>query len=73
VVSVPVETRYAVAGGSEQFRNSHFLLFRDLARITTHVVGQVLGHGRLLRAYRGTRDRPPVIFDKDAPDGSRQP
>jgi glycosyltransferase involved in cell wall biosynthesis len=73
VVSVPVETRYAVAGGSEQFRNSHFRLFRDLARITTHVVGQVLGHGRLLHAYRGTRNRPPVIFDPDASGESRQP
>jgi glycosyltransferase involved in cell wall biosynthesis len=64
VVSVPVETRYAVAGGSEQFRKSHFRLFRDLARITTHVVGQVLSHGRFLHAYRSTRGRAPVIFDQ---------
>ncbi|MGY1410585.1 MULTISPECIES: glycosyltransferase family 2 protein [unclassified Luteimonas] len=73
VVSVPVETRYAVAGGSEQFRSSHFRLFRDLSRITTHVLGQVLGHGQLLRAYRGTRSRAPVIFDPDAAGDTRQP
>src|SRR5690606_8053702 len=73
VVSVPVETRYAVAGGSEQFRNSHFRLFRDLSRITTHVLGQVPAHGQLLRAYRGTLNRAPVIFDPDAPGDTRQP
>ena len=72
VVSVPVETRYAAAGG-EQFRKSHFRLFRDLSGITTHVVGQVLGHGQLLRAYRGARSRAPVVFDPDAVDRRRQP
>ena len=74
VVSVPVETRYAEAGSPLQFRKSHFRLFRDLSRITTHVVGQVLGHGRLLDAYRRKRGRAPVIFDRDAamPDEQRQ-
>ena len=71
VVSVPVETRYAVAGGDEQFRKSHFRLFRDLASITTHVVGQVLSRGRLLDAWRTTRRHPPVVFDPDAPPGTR--
>ena len=70
VVSVPVETRYAEAGGTLQFRKSHFRLFRDLSNITTHVVGQVLSRGRLLEAYRSKRRRPPVIFDQaGAPDG----
>lgn len=62
VVSVPIETRYA---GTEPgtFRKSHFRLVRDLCRITTHVVGQVLRHGRLLSVYRGIRATRPVIHD----------
>lgn len=63
VVSVPVETRYAVAGSGEQFRKSHFRLFRDLRRITSHVVGQVLAHGDIVREYRRARSRPPVVHD----------
>ena len=70
LVSVPVETRYAMAGG-EPFRKSHFRLFRDLASITSHVVGQVLTGGRLLDAWRATRRRAPVVFDPDAPPGAR--
>jgi len=60
-----VETRYAVPGGSEQFRKSHFRLFRDLYRITSHVVGQVIANGQVVRAYRDARQRPPVVFDPD--------
>jgi len=71
VVSVPVETRYAEAGNPVQFRASHFRLFRDLSYITTHVLGQVFGHGRLLQAWRRKRSRAPVIFDPDAADDSR--
>ena len=63
VVSVPVETRYHVAGSDEQFRKSHFRLFRDLYNITSHVVGQVVSHGHVVRAYRQARARPPVIHD----------
>lgn len=63
VVSVPVETRYATCGGSEQFRKSHFRLFRDLYRITAHVVAQVVARGGVLRAYREARRHPPVIHD----------
>ncbi len=66
LVSVPVETRYAAAGSDEQFRKSHFRLFRDLWRITSHVIGQVVGHGRVMREYRRARARPPLIFDPDA-------
>jgi glycosyltransferase involved in cell wall biosynthesis len=65
VVSVPVETRYAVCGGSEQFRKSHFRLFHDLQRITTHVVSQVVARGDILREYREARRHPPVIHDPD--------
>ena len=63
VVSVPVETRYHCAGSDEQFRKSHFRLFRDLYRITSHVLVQALAHGRPLHTYRSARARPPVIFD----------
>ena len=66
VVSVPVETRYAVAGSGEAFRKSHFRLFRDLWRITSHVVEQVVGHGHVVREYRRARARPPVVCDPDA-------
>ncbi|MGO3126995.1 MAG: glycosyltransferase family 2 protein [Luteimonas sp.] len=66
VVSVPVETRYRCAESDEVFRRSHFRLGRDLFLITSHVVGQVVAHGSLLRAYRDARARPPVIFDPDA-------
>lgn len=65
VVAVPIETRYASADAPLQFRKSHFRLFRDLWRITSHVVKQVWGYGDLLGAWRGTRARPPVIDDPD--------
>ena len=65
VVAVPIETRYATAGDPVQFRKSHFRLFRDLWNITSHVVGQVLGHGDLVAEYRRCRARPAVIDDPD--------
>lgn len=64
VVSVPIETRYASA--DEAFRASHFRLFRDLWKITSHVVLQVWRYGHILREYRLARSRPPVIDDTDA-------
>ena len=70
VVSVPVETRYAVAGAGETFRKSHFRLFHDLWRITSHVFLQVVGHGHVVREYRRARARPPVIFDPGASTGT---
>lgn len=65
VVSVPIESRYAQVheGGSPTFRASHFRPLRDLWRITSHVVRQVLGHGDVLREYLHTRATPPVIDD----------
>ena len=63
VVSVPVESRYANADSPELFRKSHFRLFHDLRRITTHVVGQVVARGNVVREYRLARSRPPVVFD----------
>ncbi len=63
VVAVPVEARYAGAG--EEFRKSHFRLFRDLYNITSHTVRFILARGDVVREYRNTRAHPPVI-DQDA-------
>lgn len=62
-VSVPIESRYQAAHGPVTFRKSHFRPLRDLWRITSHVVGQVLARGDVLREYRRTRASPPVIHD----------
>lgn len=63
VIGVPIETRYAAADAPQQFRKSHFRLFRDLYAITSHVVVQVWGYGNVLREYRRARAHPPVIDD----------
>lgn len=63
VVSVPIESRYQCADSPAQFRKSHFHPLRDLWRITSHVVTQVLGHGGLLAQYRSIRRNPPLIDD----------
>lgn len=65
VVSVPIEARYKSVHSDEQFRRSHFRPLRDLWRITSHVVKQVLSHGDLPRVYRETLANPPVIDDVD--------
>ena len=59
-VSIPVETRYA-GSASGPMRRSHFRPLRDLYRITSHVVGQVLEKGDVWREYARVRKRPPVI------------
>ncbi|HEY4528880.1 MAG TPA: glycosyltransferase family 2 protein [Luteimonas sp.] len=66
VVAVPIETRYAGHEPGQQFRKSHFRLFRDLWAITSHVVRQVVGHGDMLAEYARTRSRPPVVDDDRA-------
>lgn len=63
VVAVPVEARYASA--EQEFRKSHFRLFRDLYNITSHTVKFILARGDVVREYRVTRAHPPVI-DQDA-------
>jgi glycosyltransferase involved in cell wall biosynthesis len=67
IVSVPIESRYAQVhaadGEAPTFRASHFRPLRDLWRITSHVVRQVLQHGDLFREYLHTRATPPVIDD----------
>ena len=73
VVAVPIETRYATAQASTEFRKSHFRLFRDLWKITSHVVVQIWNHGNVIAEYARTRARPPVIDDPDADTVSSQP
>jgi len=65
IVSVPIESRYAQVADAEapKFRASHFRPLRDLWRITSHVVRQVLQHGDVVREYLHTRATPPVIDD----------
>ena len=70
VVSVPIESRYQCAQSTAQFRKSHFRPLRDLWRITSHVVTQVLSHGGMLAQYRRIRMSPPVIDD---PSGEFSP
>lgn len=62
-VSIPIESRYQAANGPVRFRKSHFRPLRDLWRITSHVVGQVLSQGGVLAEYRRTRATPAVIHD----------
>jgi glycosyltransferase involved in cell wall biosynthesis len=62
-VSVPIESRYQGPGVAGQFRKSHFRPLRDLYRITSHVVKQVLSLDDVFAEYRRTRANPPVIHD----------
>lgn len=70
VVSVPIETRYAAAGESAQFRKSHFRLVRDLWAITSHVFVQACLHGQVLHHYRRSQATPPVIDDPSGEFGT---
>ena len=65
-VSVPIESRYKCVHSDEQFRPSHFRPLRDLWRITSHIVRQALGHGRMAEVHRSIRANPPLIDDPDA-------
>ena len=58
VVSVPIASRY-----QGEFRISHFSPVRDVARITTYTVGQVLRHGDIMASYRRSRASQPIVFD----------
>lgn len=59
-VAVPVETRYCGQDGGP-LRRSHFRPLRDLYRITSHVVGQVLAQGDIWREYARVRAQPPRV------------
>ncbi|HZX81535.1 MAG TPA: glycosyltransferase family 2 protein [Lysobacter sp.] len=62
-VSVPIESRYQAAADPVKFRKSHFRPLRDLWRITSHVVRQVLAYGNVATEYRRTRATPVIIHD----------
>ena len=62
VVSVPIESRYRTVHTGE-FRKSHFRLFRDLYKITSHVVLQGLRYGDVGAHIRRSRERPPMVDD----------
>lgn len=76
VVSVPIESRYATVHAGE-FRKSHFRVFRDLWRITSHVVLQAFRYGGVWRHILASRVNAPVIDDPsgefDAQPVSAQP
>jgi glycosyltransferase involved in cell wall biosynthesis len=70
VVSVPIESRYRCDESPAQFRKSHFRPLRDLWRITSHVVSQVLRRGDVIAEYRRVRATPPLVDD---PNGEFAP
>jgi glycosyltransferase involved in cell wall biosynthesis len=59
-VAVPVETRYC-GGDGRPLRRSHFRPLRDLYRITSHVVRQVLRQGDVWNEYRRVRQQSPLV------------
>lgn len=62
-VAVPIESRYQCDDAPQQFRKSHFRPLRDLWRITSHVIAQVLQRGDVLAEYRRVRACAPLIDD----------
>lgn len=69
-VSVPIESRYAGDGMAGQFRRSHFRPLTDLYRITSHVVGRVWTHGRVIPRYLEAHRSHALIFDPADPASS---
>ena len=69
VVSVPIESRYRTVHSGE-FRQSHFRVFRDLWKITSHVVAQAFRYGNVLQHIRLSRENPPVIDDTSGEFGT---
>ena len=66
VVSVPIESHYAGSALPGQLRRSHFRPLTDLYRITSHVVGRVISHGRVIPRYVEARRSQALIHDPDA-------
>lgn len=69
VVSVPIESRYKAIHTGE-FRKSHFRVFRDLWKITSHVVSQGFRYGEVAAHVRRSRAAPPVIDDPSGEFGT---
>ena len=63
VVSVPIESRYKAVHSGDEFRKSHFRVFRDLYKITSHVVAQGFRYGDVPAYCRRARANPPLIDD----------
>ncbi|MCK7592371.1 glycosyltransferase family 2 protein [Pseudomarimonas salicorniae] len=69
-VSVPIESRYSGPGLGEKLRRSHFRPLTDLWRITSHVVGRVWTHGRVIPRYiEARRSRPEVWVPEQSAGG----
>jgi glycosyltransferase involved in cell wall biosynthesis len=58
VVSVPIASRYHGA-----FRPSHLRPVRDVTRITTYTIGQVLHYGHIVASHRRSRAAPLIVDD----------
>lgn len=58
VVSVPIASRYRGA-----FRPSHLKPVRDVTRITTYTIGQVLHYGHIVASHRRSRAAPLIVDD----------
>lgn len=58
VVSVPIASRYHGA-----FRPSHLKPVRDVTRITTYTIGQVLHYGHIVASHRRSRAAPLIVDD----------
>ncbi|HPF72359.1 MAG TPA: glycosyltransferase family 2 protein [Xanthomonadaceae bacterium] len=72
VVSVPIESRYAGDGLAGQLRRSHFRPLTDLYRITSHVVGRVWTHGRVIPRYIEARRSRALIHNPDMTDAGSE-
>lgn len=71
-VAVPIESRYSGPGLAAQLRRSHFRPLTDLWRITSHVVGRVWTHGRVVARYLEARASRVLIHDAPEPDDARR-
>jgi glycosyltransferase involved in cell wall biosynthesis len=73
-VAVPIESRYSGPGLGEKLRRSHFRPLTDLWRITSHVVGRVWTHGRVIPRYIEARRSRAVVWEPEAvqPDTAPQ-
>lgn len=58
VVSVPIASRY-----HDAFRPSHLKPVRDVTRITTYTIGQVLHYGHIVASHRRSRAAPLIVDD----------
>lgn len=60
IVSVPIATRYHTGA-----RTSHFRPVRDVTRITFYTIGRIAHYGNIVRSYRASHRKPPIVHDPD--------